>query len=287
MMKQIVVMMVLATPLASFSVDPRCQSSSICTYSTMPLLRQSDPKLTQFVAIRIGKDPVTYKDPGLCAAVSGSMAISALMKEKDQATRPGSDLLVRWQSLTPENATYLFGKAAKTDFVKGGTYSTDLKKGYEAIYRFVNFVSYKLDFVGTSFLDNFDKFGEYSHQQITHHMSQHKHLMHVSLLPAAKKEKRVLWTTVTWYEVQKMGHSVIFNGHDSGKIKVFDPWGGMYPIVTSISSVKLNPLWSQKVTVVNSAGPTQGFSPVGYVGNETKGKGNLVLIRDFVRAGVR
>lgn len=267
-----------------FAQDPRCQSTSICTYPKMPLQRQTDPKLLQYIANRTGQNPTTYKDPGLCATVAGNMAISAIMLEKAPTTNPSSSLLSRWDSMTPENASYLLGQSIGTNFVTGGTKTRDLANGYKSFFKFARANKFQLVTEGTGFWDNiFDKYDEYPMQAMINGIRSNKHILHTSLIATVKKEKKILWTKISWNE-PSTGHSIVINGFDGARFKVYDPWGGMYPIITQIESVKTNPLFSQKVTTVTSVGASQGFSPVGFVANETKGKGNYVLFSGYVKA---
>lgn len=284
MNKLFLTFVLVAASFNAFAQDSRCQSGTICTYSKMPLMRQSDPKFTQFVANRIGQNPATYKDPGLCATTAGSMAVSAIMLEKAPATGTSSALLARWNSMTTENSAYLLGQQIKTDFVKGGTKTRDLYDGYKAFFKFARASKFQLSSEGTGFWDNlFDKYDEYPLQSLINGIKSNKHVLQASMIATVKKEKKVLWTTIKWNEPGS-GHSVVINGFDGNRLKVFDPWGAMYPIITQVESVKLNPLWSQKATTVTSVGAAQGFSPVGFVGNETKGKGNYVILSGFVKA---
>lgn len=282
-MKKLIFATMILASFNTFSQDPRCQSGTICTYSKMPLMRQSDPTFLQFVARRTGQDPAKYRDPGLCATTAGSMAVTAIMREKAQTTASASGLLARWLSMTPENSSFLLGQQIGTDFVKGGTKTREMFNGYKSFFQFSRAQKYQLSSSGVTFWDNlFDRYDEYSQESLINNIRNNKHVLQASFVGTVKKEKRVLWTTIKWNSPAN-GHSVIINGFDGNRLKAFDPWGYMYPVFTKVESVKLNPLWSQKATTVQTVSTAQGFYPSGFVGSETKGKGNYVILSGFVK----
>jgi hypothetical protein len=211
------------------------------------------------------------------------MVVNAIVREKLQTTKGASDLLSKWASLESFTAVYNVGSELKTDFVKGGTKNTDAFAGYKNFFKFINQRSFQLSSEGVGYWDRvFDRYDEYRNDQLIQNFKNKKHLLQANVISATKKEKKVLWTKITWYEAET-GHAVAFNGYDGNRLKLFDPWGSIYPVQTKIESVKMNPLWSNNVTTVQVVGPVSGMIPVGFVGREISA-GKIVIMSGYIKA---
>jgi hypothetical protein len=284
--------MVLVTMMAEARVDNRCQSESICVYSKMPLLRQSDPRLARFIALRIRENPHRYKDPGLCAPVASTMAIAGIMSEMHLGTTPANGLVnllsMPSSRVSPENKVWLIGKEVKTDFRRGGTKANDVFSAYKRFFHFKNQKSKQLAAHGISNWDNLrDRYGEYDNNRLVNSIKSKKHVLHTFLTAAELKKKKILWKKIRYYS-PTVGHATLINGVDGNRLKMFDPWGSMYPVRTSIQKVKMNPLWARRVTLVHQVGRSAGIprapghGPASMVEGTIR-SGRLVLMNGYIK----
>lgn len=255
------------------SGDSRCQSSNLCLYAQMPILRQSDPALASFIASRIGENPNTFKDKGWCVPASSAMIMSGIMKEKDQQTTSLTGFLNGVPFASAEQNIFTLGNRLGTNWREGGTRFNNVWLAYNDFFKFSRFKDYELKAKNVTTWDRFfDSFGEFPHSDLVNSIKNNKKSFHAVILKTVKKEKRILWVKVNWYEADKnFEHAVAVNGVENNYLKIFDPWGSIHSAQTSVESMKMNPLWSQKVTVIKPTSGSTGPHPVGFIGQVTNG----------------
>lgn len=282
-MKKLSVVLFAILSLQSWGADKRCQSNRLCFFPKMPVLRQGDPSLLRHIAQNTRQDPSRYRDPGICSAVAGTMAVAAILNDKSPSTQNGSDLLSNFQRMGPYSATLNLGKQIGTDFKKGGTKNRDAFNGYKRFFKFYNYKSYKLDSDGVGYWDAInDRYDEYTTQSLINGFKSQKHILQANLESAKLKKKRILWKKISWYSPQD-GHSVLVNGFDGPWLKIFDPWGAIYPVRLHVAKVKMNPLWSNKVTLAYVSGRPRTRGPAGFIGKNSNHRGSIVVMRGYIK----
>lgn len=239
----------------------------------MPILRQTDPSLSNYIAQRIGQNPNTFKDTGWCVPTSGAMLMTGIMKEKWINTTSFSGFLNAVPYAEWQQNVFVFGNNFGTDWKKGGTKFNNAYSAYQNFFTFQKWKDRELSAKNVSTFDRiFDSFGEFPHTNLVNNIKNNKKAYHAVVLKTEKKEKKILWTKVTWYETDKnYVHAIAINGVENNYLKIYDPWGSIHSAQTSVQSMKMNPLWSQKVTVITPTSGSTGPSPVGFIGQVTHG----------------
>ncbi len=194
---------------------------SFCVNPEMPLLSQSSTRLASAIS-RLERDSSIRKDTGWCVPVAATMSFAGSLKKSKNMSYSNYKLNnmrnhnVSWNSHinagTFSDSIHYVGELMRTNWRRGGTYTSRSNSAYKSIYNSIR------GNVTKKYISKTTKHSSYNSNYF-------KNLFR-GKFPAA---------TLTIYKTDRRrkflsGHAIALHGYEGSTLKIFDPWGRIYNV---------------------------------------------------------
>jgi hypothetical protein len=200
-------------------LNSRCQSTSRCFFSRMPIYQQNYSGLESYIGNKIGV--ANYQDAGICAPTSAAMMLRAVVDEKDARTRLNNTFLENLPYKSWYETVYQVGVDAGTDFRNGGTSTANI---YYALRDYFYYTAAYKDF-DLAHLGSGTDLSQYSNSDVINLIKTNKPAFFIGTSARLKRSGYVDGVLRNWHERDDRAHALVIKGFDGDRLHLQDPWG--------------------------------------------------------------